>query len=58
MPITGPTSYLSTTDEFITHWSIADTRLGAGNEITLPEGVVRAGLQTLRTSLDVNQVDV
>ena len=24
MPITGPASYLSTTDEFLTHWGAAD----------------------------------
>jgi hypothetical protein len=38
MPITGPASYLPTTDEFLGHWEVADATLGAGNEIVLPGG--------------------
>jgi hypothetical protein len=51
MPITGPASYLPTTDEFLGHWEVADTTLGAGNEIVLPGGTNRAGLVTLKTTL-------
>lgn len=51
MPITGPSSYLSTTDGFLSHWTLADTALGVGNEIVLPGGTTRAGLQTARDGL-------
>ena len=51
MPITGPTSYLSTSDEFITHWGLADTALGVGNEIVLKGGVTLAMLVTKRDAL-------
>jgi len=58
MAITGPASYLSTTDEFLSHWLSADTTLGAGNELTLPGAVTRAGLQTERDALGVQVVEV
>jgi len=31
MPITGPSSYVDTTQEFSAHWEQADTTLGGGN---------------------------
>ncbi len=51
MPISGPSSYLQTIDEFLTHWLSADTTLGAGNEVVLPGPFARAALETLRTTL-------
>jgi hypothetical protein len=44
MPISGPTSYVPTAEEFSGHWEAADTTLGVGNEIVLPGAVARAGL--------------
>ena len=58
MAITGPASYLATTDEFLSHWLSADTTLGVGNELTLPGGVTRAGLQTQRDALGVQVLEV
>lgn len=58
MPISGPSSYLPVTDEILTHWEIADTTLGAGNEIVVQGGVARAGLETLRNSLETKRADV
>ena len=46
MPISGPASYLTTTDEFLGHWEVADTTLGVGNELKLKDGSARAVLQT------------
>lgn len=51
MPISGPTSYLTTTDEFLSHWEEADLSLGAGNELKLKDGSGRAALVTLKTDL-------
>ena len=51
MPITGPSSYLTTTDEFIGHWGEADTTLGVGNELKLKDGSVRAALVTKKDAL-------
>ena len=51
MAITGPASYLSTTDEFLIHWLLANTSLGAGNELVLPGGGTQAALQALRDAL-------
>ncbi len=50
--------YLATTDEFLSHWLSADTTLGVGNELTLPGGVTRAGLQTQRDALGVQVLEV
>ena len=52
MPISGPASYISTTDGFLGHWETADTELGAGNEIVLPDGTNRAGLLAKRNLLE------
>jgi len=51
MPISGPTSYLSTSEDFITHWGLADGLLGAGNEIVLKGGITRAMLVTKKDAL-------
>ena len=58
MPISGPTSYLSTTEEFITHWGVANTTLGVGNELVLQGGVTLANLQTLLDSLNAKRLDL
>ena len=55
MPITGPTSFLSTSDEIITHWGLANTELGAGNEIVVKGGITLAMLVTQRDSLVVKR---
>lgn len=51
MPITGPTSYLTTTDEFLAHWEAANTTLGVGNEIVLAGGITVAMLQAKKNLL-------
>ncbi len=51
MAISGPSSYVSTTDEFITHWGLADAALGAGNEIALKGGVTLATLTAKKNAL-------
>lgn len=53
MAITGPASYLSTTDEFLIHWLLANSTLGAGNELLLPGGGTQAALQALRDALGI-----
>jgi len=58
MPISGPTSYVPVTEEFLGHWAAVDTALGAGNEIVLFGGVNRAGLQTKLNALVAKQADV
>ncbi len=51
MPISGPSSYIPTLEEFLAHWQIADATLGAGHEIELPVGVTRAMLLAKQVSL-------
>jgi len=58
MPISGPTSYVSTTESFLAHWLASDTSLGAGNEIVVSGGVVRGGLQTLLNTLGTKRTEV
>ena len=58
MPIVGPSSFVSTTEDFLTHWGAADTALGVGNEVVLQGGVARAGLQTLLDSLVAKRLDL
>lgn len=58
MPISGPTSYVPTTEEFLGHWAAVDTALGAGNEIVLPGGVNRGALQTKLNALVAKQADL
>lgn len=50
MPISGPASYLPTTDEFSAHWNLANTALAPG-AVILPAGTTRAMLETHRTAL-------
>jgi len=58
MPISGPASYLATTDEFLGHWEAADTTLGAGNELKLKDGSGRAVLVTKKDSLVAKRATV
>lgn len=58
MPISGPTSFVPVTEEFLAHWASVDTALGVGNEIVLPGGMNRAGLQTKLNALVAKQADL
>lgn len=58
MPISGPSSYIPTLEEFLAHWDIADTTLGAGNEIVLPVGVTRATLLARQAALVAKRVEL
>lgn len=58
MPISGPASYLATTDEFLGHWDSADTTLGVGNELKLKDGSGRAVLVTKKDSLVAKRATV
>lgn len=66
MPITGPSSYLPTTDQFIAHWTAVNAALaGVGSPPPggWPTVIVKgnrqlAGLQTLRTTLATARADV
>jgi len=58
MPISGPASFVSTTESFLTQWAACDTALGAGNEIVVSGGVARAGLQTLLNNLSAKRTEV
>lgn len=58
MPISGPASYLSTTDETLGHWEAADTTLGVGNELKLKDGSGRAVLLAKKDLLVVKRAAV
>ena len=65
MPISGPSSYVSTTEQFIAHWTLADAALGMGNEIVLAGGVnllllsaKKVALVTKRTLLQAKLTDL
>lgn len=51
MAISGPSSYISTINEFISHWELANANLGVGNEVILAGGKGVNDLKSLRTSL-------
>ena len=51
MPISGPYSYLPTTDEFLSHWSTVNSELGAATPLHLAGGINHAALLALRTQL-------
>lgn len=55
MPISGPSSYLSTTDEFIAHWSSLNTDLGANGPFVLPRQVTLNVLAGWRGALEGQQ---
>lgn len=51
MPISGPSSYLQTTDAFIAHWVSANTALGAGNALVVRGGITVDDLTAYRDAL-------
>lgn len=51
MPLSSVASYLSTCDEFITHWTQVNTTLGPGGPLVLPGTFAVANLTTLRNNL-------
>lgn len=55
MAISGPSSYIPTTNEFIAHWESVNADLGVGNEVTLAGGVGIADLTALRNSLQAQR---
>lgn len=60
MPFSGPSSYLSTIDEFLGHWTDVDAALAAGGEnpLVLTGGYDQADLQTDRTDLAAFMTDL
>ena len=58
MPITGPSSYLLTIEQFEQHWATADATLGVGNEIVLPDGTNQNGLTTKKGELTAKRAEV
>lgn len=58
MPITGPSSYVPTTEEFEQHWATANATLGVGNEIVLPDGTDLAGLTAKKDALVAKRADL
>lgn len=51
MPFSGPSSYLSTIDEFIGHWTDVDNELGDPPLTLQPDGYALTDLQSDRTAL-------
>lgn len=51
MPLTTIASYLSTIDEFVTHWTQVNTTLGPGGPLVLTGGFAVATLSTAKTNL-------
>ncbi len=65
MPLSGPSSYVATIEEFTAHWSLVDVDLGEGNEMTLATGpadavvtATRQDLIDLRDDMDAAQDSV
>jgi len=56
--ISGPTSYVSTLDEFLAHWAAVNADALAGTGLVTREGTTRADLMALRTDLDGAATDV
>jgi len=62
MPLSGPSSYVPTLQEFLAHWALVNAELGAGNAMTLiigppanPETIDLADLTALRSDLEAAQ---
>jgi hypothetical protein len=53
MPITGPSSYISTTQQFITHWTAVDIAMGSSGPLVLPDGMTESLFSASRTALIV-----
>lgn len=52
MPISGPSSFLPTSDAFVSHWEEVNSALGAGHELLVLDGMSRNDLITLRDELE------
>jgi hypothetical protein len=52
MAITGPASYVPTANGFITHWTAANTALGAAGPLKTKDGKTVANLTTHRDTLE------
>jgi len=52
MPISGPTSYVPTLNQFIPHWTSVNLVLGAGGPLVLEDGTTLAILTGYRNQLD------
>jgi hypothetical protein len=51
MPISGPSSYVPTINEFLGHWTDVNTTLGGSGPLVLPGAIAIATLTTHRDSL-------
>jgi outer membrane murein-binding lipoprotein Lpp len=51
MPITGPASFIPTTNEFLAHWALVNAALPPASPLVLVGGITRANLDTHGTSL-------
>lgn len=51
MPLSSVASYLSTIDEFVTHWNQVNTTLGPGGPLVLTGSFAVANLSTMKTNL-------
>lgn len=58
MSITGPSSYLSTTDSFIAHWISANASLGDSEAIVLANSTYVTDLIDLRNQLEADRAAV
>lgn len=65
MPITGPSSYPQTTEQFLAHWGLANAALPVGSPLIVPgQGippgppVAVAGLETLYNSLTTKRAEL
>lgn len=58
MPISGPSSYLSTTDLFIAHWMSANASLDPSNPIILARSISVTSLTDLRDVLETQRAAV
>lgn len=52
MPITGPSSYITTVPQFIDHWEAVNTALGAQGPLVLRAETVGAAADVTRAALD------
>ena len=58
MPLTGPASYLLTTDDFISHWTSANAALPPATPIVLAAAATVTTLTTLRADLESQRAAV
>lgn len=58
MAITGPASFIPTTNLFLAHWASANAALGASGPLVLKDGTDVAGLAALRDVLQLQRAGV